>query len=129
MTNRADSIRPVRLALVGYAVWAAVLAGWGRVGPFFPVAARVATGTAMAAVCVATVVRPTPRRIEVALFTVSGFALWSAARVIAADYESATSIAGAVTYAVSAVSALALAGMTAILAGIERAAEVHRGDE
>jgi len=53
----------------------------------------------------------------------------SAARVIAADFDSATSIAGAVTNAVAAVTALALAGLTAILAGIEQAAEVHGGDE
>lgn len=129
MSERTDTIRLVRLALVAYAVWSGVLGAWGRVGPFFPTSARVATGAAMAGICVAVAVFPTPRRIEGALFVVAWFALWSAARVIAADFDSAASIAGAVTYATIAVSALTLAGVTAILAGIERAAEVHRGDE
>lgn len=129
MTDRAAIERPARVALMAYAAWSAVLAVSGRPGPFFPAEARLAAGAILSGACVAAAVRPTTQRIEWALFAASGYALWSAARVLAADYDSAVSIAGAVSYATLSVMALVVASMTAVLAGIEQAVKVHEADE
>ena len=129
MSTTTETTFPARLALIMYATWATTLGVWGRTSPLSPRVILVVVGSLMTLWCLIAAVRPSERRVEIALFGVAGFALWSSVRVIAADYDSAISIAAGVTYATTSVSARALASMTAVLAGIERAAGAHGADE
>jgi hypothetical protein len=129
MTPEPASVRPARLMVAVYGLWAAVLGVGGPQAGVLPSFPQTASGLAVAGLCFAAAFHPGPL-LRIAFVAVAGYAMWNTARVIADEsYAAATAIAGATTYVTMAASALTTEAMTAILQGLDEAAKDPRGDE
>ena len=129
MAGEPATIRPARLMVVVYGVWAAVLAIGGPQADVLPSAPQTAAGLAVAGLCMVAAFHPASL-MRIAYISVAGYAMWNTARVIADEsYVAATTVAGATTYVTMAASALTVETMTAILEGLDEAAKDPRGDE
>jgi hypothetical protein len=112
-----------------YGLWAAVLAIGGPQSDALPTVPQTAAGLAVAGLCFVAAVHP-DRLLRPAFVSVAGYAMWSAARVVADEsYVAATSIAGTTTYVTMAATALTTEAMTAVLQAIDAAAEGQGTDE
>jgi hypothetical protein len=122
-------MRPARLMVVIYGLWAAVLGVAGPQADVLPSAPQTVAGVLVAVACGIAAVYP-DHFLRLAYVSVAGYAMWNTARVIADEsYAAATTIAGATTYVTMAASALTTEAMTAILEGLDEAAKDPRGDE
>ena len=129
MTGEPAVVRPARLMIAVYGVWAAVLAIGGPQADVLPSAPQTAAGLGVAGLCFVAAFHPASL-LRFAFVSVAGYAMWNTARVIADEsYAAATTIAGATTYVTMAASALTTEAMTAILQGLDEAAKDPRGDE
>jgi hypothetical protein len=129
MRSDLTAARPARLIVAVYGLWAAVLAIGGPQSDALPSVPQTAAGLAVAGVCFVAAFHPN-RLLRPAFVVVAGYAMWSAARVVAEEsYVAATAVAGATTYVTMAATALTTEAMTAVLQAIDAAADEQGTDE